>query len=147
MLYFIIYPRVMAFNVEENAVFITEFSKNVPTVAPPPSPRSLALPPAPPPPIENPWLLQWMHSFKSHHDLCSYRIRRAIDGRDRGGGGGGHERPPFFSASQNSLTKVKSCGVPRHARDVRWWILGGGGGQTYRFDPPPPPNNSYNLKN
>ena len=33
MLYFIIYPRVMAFNVEENAVFIPEFSKKFPTVA------------------------------------------------------------------------------------------------------------------
>ena len=32
MLYFIIYPLVMAFNVEENAVFIPEFSKNLPTV-------------------------------------------------------------------------------------------------------------------
>ena len=32
MLYFIIYPLVMAFNVEENVVFITRIFKNLPTV-------------------------------------------------------------------------------------------------------------------
>ena len=34
----------MAFNVQENAVFIPEFSKNLPTMVPPstPSPRSVA---------------------------------------------------------------------------------------------------------
>ena len=37
-------PLVMAFNVQENAVFIPEFSKNLPTVGGAPSP-----PPPPPP--------------------------------------------------------------------------------------------------
>ena len=46
------YPLIMSFSVEENAVFIDEFSKNLPTVGggtPPPPPRSLPriLPPPP----------------------------------------------------------------------------------------------------
>ena len=57
------YPLIMAFNVQENAVFIHEFSKKSPYHGrgkhPPPSPprslRSLALAP-PPPPVEKSWL-------------------------------------------------------------------------------------------
>ena len=61
------YPLIMAFNVQENAVFIHEFSKNLPTVGrgdtplphspPARSLRSLALPP-PPSPVEKSWLRQ-----------------------------------------------------------------------------------------
>ena len=88
MLYFIFYPLVMAFNVQENAVFIPKFSE-------------ISLCPLP---VENhSYLHQWIHSFKPHHNFCSYRIRCPTRNQRVGGGGGGgerHERPPFFSASK-----------------------------------------------
>ena len=48
----ITYPLIMAFNVQENAVFMNEFSKHLPTVAP--FPRSVASLPRFGPPLTNP---------------------------------------------------------------------------------------------
>ena len=62
----------MAFNVHENAVFIHEFSKNLPTVGgghlpPTPSPaRSLRSLTLPPPPVENP-------GYASDHSSSAFR--------------------------------------------------------------------------
>ena len=51
-------PLIMAFNVQENAIFIHKFSKNLPTVgggnSPTPSPRSVASLPRFDPPMTNP---------------------------------------------------------------------------------------------
>ena len=94
MLYFIIYPRVMAFNVEENAVFIPEFSKNFPTVAHTLPALHLFAPP-PPPPLKTPGYgsecILSSHIMIYVHTEFGAQSMAAI-----GGGGGGHERPPFF---------------------------------------------------
>ena len=55
MLYFIIYPLVMAVNMQENAVFILEFSKISLPWEPPPLLGRFA---PTPPPVEKPWLRQ-----------------------------------------------------------------------------------------
>ena len=94
MLYFIIYPRVMAFNVEENAVFIPEFSKKIPYRGPHP-PRAPSLCPPPPPPLKTPGYgsecILSSHIMIYVHTKFGAQSMAAI-----GGGGGGHERPPFF---------------------------------------------------
>ena len=117
-LYFIIYV-VMAFNVTENAVFITKFSKSPyrgrGKPPPTPSPRFSS----PPPPIETPWLRQWMHSFKSHHDT-EFGAQSMVAIRRFGGGGGGRtgkkEKPQFFQLPKIAspvLQKLNhTCGVP-----------------------------------
>ena len=71
-----------------------------------------------PPPPENVIVTGLCNNafFKSHHDFCSYQIRRPTHNRwprsERlvgwGGGGGGTKGHHCFSL----LTKVKSCGVP-----------------------------------
>ena len=113
----------MAFNVQENAVFIPEFSE-------------ISL--CPPPPLlkNHSYIRQWMHSFKLHHNFCSYRIRHPTRNRRVGGGGGGgrHERPPFFFSSfQNSQVLQKLNHVvsppppplplPHFKMDLRPWLI------------------------
>ena len=87
MLYFIFYPLVMAFNVQENAVFIPKFSE---ISLCPPFPLKITA-------------IYTSESILLNRIIISvhtkYGAQRAIKGL-RGGGGGRHERPPFFSASK-----------------------------------------------
>ena len=63
-------PLIMAFDVQENAVFIHEFSKNLPHSPPARLLRSLALPPPPPPPLTNPGCTTVTGIAKGHNALC-----------------------------------------------------------------------------
>ena len=103
----------MAFNVQENAVFIPEFSKiSLPWEgeAPlPPSPRSVAsLPRFAPPPAKNPGYGSECINLSRIRIYVYTEFGPQSMARDPkswlggGGGGGVHEIPPFFSASQNS---------------------------------------------
>ena len=129
-LYFIIYPLQMAFNVQENAVFIPEFSKfSLPLKGEAPS--SNTLPPlgrfapslCPPPPLKNPGygsesILLSRIMIYDHTEFGAQSIP-AIRRVGGGGGGGEDTKGHHFSASQNSpvlhkLNHVVSPPPPPH---------------------------------
>ena len=91
--------------------------------------------PPPPPPLKIPGYGSECIILKSHHDLCSYRIRRAIDGREPkgwwwgrggGGGGGGNEMPPFFFASHSPVSQKFNHVVSPPPPHISKWICAPG---------------------
>ena len=97
----------MAFNGQENAVFIPEFSEiSLLREGETPHPPAPLVRFSPPPPQQ--FKNEYMYSFKSHHDFCSYRIRRPTHNqRGGGGGGGGDTKGHHFFSFQNSQVLQK----------------------------------------